>query len=96
MSKSRFEAFSDGIFAFAGTLLVLGIALPAAHYASNRDLSAALIRLWPNVLAYMLSFGVIGIMWQNHHTLFRLVSRLDRRTIFLNLMLLGATAGATG
>lgn len=92
MNKARFEAFSDGVFAFAVTLLILGIALPATHYAADAQLRVALMRLWPNLLAYALSFGVIGIMWQNHHALFRLVERVDRATVFLNLILLGGTA----
>jgi TMEM175 potassium channel family protein len=92
LSKSRFEAFSDGVFAFAITLLVLGFSLPAARLTSNHDLSAALLALWPNLIAYLLSFGVIGIMWQNHHALFRQVERIDRSTIFWNLLLLGGTA----
>ncbi|HEV2616740.1 MAG TPA: TMEM175 family protein [Candidatus Acidoferrales bacterium] len=92
MNKARFEAFSDGVFAFAITLLILGIALPAfRNPPSDRELAYALLRLWPNLLAYILSFAVIGIMWQNHHALFRLVERVDRWTVFLNLMLLGVT-----
>ena len=92
MNKARFEAFSDGVFAFAITLLVLGFVLPDLHGASNRVLTLALLHLWPNLLAYALSFGVIGIMWQNHHALFRLVARVDRTVVFLNLLLLGGTA----
>jgi uncharacterized membrane protein len=92
MNKQRFEGFSDSVFAFAITLLVLGVALPQAHYASNATLSAALAALWPNVLAYILSFAVIGLMWQNHHALFRLVETIDRKTILLNLALLGGVA----
>ena len=92
MNKSRFEAFSDGVFAFAVTLLVLGIVLPGSHLESDRDLTRALLGLWPNVLAYALSFAVIGVMWQNHHALFRLVARVDRMTVFLNLLLLASTA----
>lgn len=92
MNKGRFEAFSDGVFGFAATLLVLGIALPASRAASDRDLLAALLALWPNVVAYALSFAVIGIMWQNHHALFRLIRRVDRKTVFHNLLLLSATA----
>lgn len=92
MNKARFEAFSDGVFAFAITLLILGIALPAFKNPPNdRELTHALLHLWPNFLAYVLSFGVIGIMWQNHHALFRLVERIDRRSVFLNLLLLGVT-----
>ena len=92
MNKARFEAFSDGVFAFAITLLVLGFVLPDLHGATNRTLTFALLRLWPNLLAYALSFGVIGIMWQNHHALFRLVARVDRTVVLMNLLLLGGTA----
>jgi uncharacterized membrane protein len=92
MNKARFEAFSDSVLAFAITLLVLGIALPAfTNPPNDRELTHSLLHLWPNILAYILSFGVIGIMWQNHHALFRLVERIDRRTVFLNLLLLGVT-----
>jgi uncharacterized membrane protein len=92
MNKFRFEAFSDSVFAFAITLLILGIALPQMHYATNHDLTAALTHVWPNLIAYALSFAVIGIMWQNHKALFRLVERIDRRTVFFNLLLLAGTA----
>jgi uncharacterized membrane protein len=94
MNKARFEAFSDGVFAFAITLLVLGIVLPPFKDAapSEGTLAHALLALWPNLLAYGLSFAVIGIMWQNHHALFRLVHTVDRTTVFLNLLLLGVVA----
>lgn len=92
MNKARFEAFSDGVFAFAITLLILGVALPAFKTVpSESELRAALLGLWPNVVAYALSFAVIGIMWQNHHALFRMVERVDRTTVFLNLLLLAGT-----
>jgi uncharacterized membrane protein len=75
MNKARFESFSDGVFAFAITLLILSIVLPPfAHRPSDRELTAALLGLWPNVLA-----------------LFRLIGRIDRMTVFLNLGLLGIT-----
>lgn len=48
--------------------------------------------MWTNLLAYVLSFAVIGIMWQNHHALFRMIESIDRRTIFYNLALLAVTA----
>ncbi len=91
MNKARFEAFSDGVFAFAITLLALGFVLPKLHGPSNRDLATALLGLWPNLIAYALSFSVIGLMWQNHHALFRLVRTVDRKTVFWNLLLLAAT-----
>ncbi len=91
MNKARFEAFSDGVFAFAITLLALGFVLPKLHEPSNRVLASALLGLWPNLIAYALSFSVIGLMWQNHHALFRLVRTVDRKTVFWNLLLLAAT-----
>lgn len=91
MNKGRFEAFSDGVFAFAITLLVLGFTLPVLAHPSEAQLRHALFALWPNLIAYALSFGVIGIMWQNHHALFRLVARIDRKTVALNLLLLSGT-----
>lgn len=91
MSRSRFEAASDGVFAIAITLLVLGLVLPANLHGEKQVVSA-LLSLWPNVVAYALSFAVIGIMWNNHHMLFRSVERLDRNTWLINLVLLGITA----
>lgn len=92
MNKTRFEAFSDGVFAFAITLLILGIGLPEfQHPPTDPELAHSLLALWPKVVAYILSFAVIGIMWQNHHALFRLVHIVDRMTVFLNLALLAVT-----
>lgn len=92
MNRSRFENASDGVFAIAITLLVLGLAVPVLTHASEQVLIARLIALWPNFLAYALSFAVIGIMWNNHQMLFRTVERLDRTTWLINLVLLGITA----
>ena len=91
MNKGRFESFTDGVFAFAITLLILGIALPAMHDPSEHDVQGAILSLWPNFIAFALSFAVIGIMWQNHHALFRFVERIDRKTVGLNLLLLFGT-----
>lgn len=91
MNKIRFEAFSDAVFAFAITLLALGFVLPELHSATNRELTDALLGMWPDLIAYALSFFVIGLMWQNHHALFRYVHDIDRTTVFWNLLLLAAT-----
>jgi uncharacterized membrane protein len=92
MNKARFEAFSDGVFAFAITLLALGLVLPEFKSPPTEvQLTEALLRLWPNLLAFVLSFSVIGIMWQNHHALFRSVERVDRSTVLLNFFLLAVT-----
>jgi uncharacterized membrane protein len=92
LNKTRFEAFSDGVYSIAITLLILAIALPGfPHAPSDPELAFSLIGLWPKLVAYVLSFAVIGIMWQNHHALFRLVRIVDRKTVFLNLALLAVT-----
>ncbi|MGB8798033.1 MAG: TMEM175 family protein [Candidatus Aquilonibacter sp.] len=91
MNKGRFESFTDGVFAFAITLLILGIALPVMHDPSERELRNAVLSLWPNFIAFALSFAVIGIMWQNHHALFRFVARIDRKTVAFNLLMLFGT-----
>ena len=84
MRTSRLEAFSDGVFAIAATLLVLELRVPA----DTTDLSGALLHLWPAYAAYLVSFLTIGIIWVNHHTLLEHCMRLDRRFLYLNLLLL--------
>jgi uncharacterized membrane protein len=83
--SGRVEAFSDGVFAIAITLLVLELRTPQN---AGSHLWRALAQQWPSYLAYVVSFLVIGIMWANHHTVFGYVARVDRTLIFLNLLLL--------
>jgi uncharacterized membrane protein len=80
----RLETFSDGVFAIAITLLILEIVPP--HDPGR--LAHELLQLWPSYLAYAVSFLTIGIMWVNHHDVFRLVGRTDRLFLFLNTVLL--------
>ncbi|WP_158726410.1 TMEM175 family protein [Tomitella fengzijianii] len=82
----RLEAFSDGVIAVAITLLVLDLRVPGADGA--RSLAHALGALWPNYLAYVISFLAIGIIWINHHTLMRRLAGADRSVLALNLVLL--------
>jgi TMEM175 potassium channel family protein len=84
MNKSRVEAFSDGVFAIAITLLVLTIAQPDDY----RDLGHQLASRWPSLAAFVVSFAVIGIMWLNHHSLFTHFERIDRGVFYLNMLLL--------
>jgi uncharacterized membrane protein len=82
-STARFEAFSDGVFAIAATLLILELsAKPGA------DLGNELLHLWPSYLAYVTSFLTIGIIWMNHHYTVSLLGRTDRTFQFLNILLL--------
>jgi uncharacterized membrane protein len=85
----RLEAFSDGVFAIAITLLVLGIRIPSGpELDSTNALLAALASLWPGYLGYALSFVTVGIMWANHHNLFRHVRLVDHGLLVANLALL--------
>jgi uncharacterized membrane protein len=84
MNKSRLEAFSDGVFAIAITLLVLTIAEPSSY----RNLGHQLWDRWPALAAYVVSFLVIGIMWLNHHSIFNNFDRIDRPLVYLNQVLL--------
>jgi uncharacterized membrane protein len=87
---ARIEAFSDGVFAIAITLLILEIKVPGAGTA---NLSGQLIRQWPSYVAFVISFAFIGIMWINHHRLFTHIKRSNNVLLFLNLLLLlGVTA----
>lgn len=66
--------------------------MPQLKVANDKTLAAALLRLWPNLIAYALSLMVVGIMWQNHQALFRMIRQVDRKTVFWNLLLLGGLA----
>ena len=89
----RIEAFSDGVFAIAITLLVLDLRLPEdTTDFTNSELLAALARLGPTYLAFFITFAFIGIMWINHHRLFTHIARADTWLQVLNLaLLLGVT-----
>jgi len=79
---ARIEAFSDGVFAIAITLLILDVKVPPL----NVNLGPALVRQWPTYAAYLISFWFIGIMWVNHHRLFTHIHRADNALLFLNLL----------
>jgi uncharacterized membrane protein len=83
--SGRVEAFSDGVFAVAITLLVLGIKTPTGPGLWHRITSGSTV---DSFAAYAVSFLVIGIMWANHHQVFGFVARVDRVLLFLNLVLL--------
>ena len=82
MDTNRLEAFSDGVFAIAITLLVLEIKVPPPSTA----LGAELLNLWPSYLAYVVSFLVIGAIWINHHAMFKHIVRVDGMLLLLNVL----------
>jgi len=86
---ARLEAFSDGVFAIAITLLVLGIEVP---HTSSTELDRALSDLVPDTFAYFIGFAVIGIFWINHHAFFGEVERHNNRLLWSNLLFLSLVA----
>src|SRR5213594_1309819 len=79
------EAFSDGVFAFAITLLVLNLRDPAT---SSLSLFNGLKQAWPSFFALVTSFVTVLIMWMNHHNMFNYIRKIDRRLMLLNGLLL--------
>jgi uncharacterized membrane protein len=85
----RMEAFSDGVFAIAITLLVININVPPAGGAGEPvDLRAALLGLWPSYVGYVFSFVTIGIYWVNHHYTGKLYVKVDHVFNLANLLFL--------
>ena len=94
LSKSRIEAYSDGVFSIVATLLVLEVRLPrpVQEILKSSDPSAemltAILHSWPHILGYILSFLTITIWWITHHHLFHVIQRLDRTALWLNSIFL--------
>jgi uncharacterized membrane protein len=88
VSSDRQKALADGTFAIVMTLLVLELAVPALHDASNLELTRALAAMWPKFIAYTLSFLVLGVYWLIHHFLFDNITYYDARLAWLNVIFL--------
>jgi uncharacterized membrane protein len=82
---ARLEAFSDGVFAIAITLLVLEITVPLV---ADTDLLRALAEEWPSYLGYVISFLTIGWVWIGHAAITSHMKRADSLFVRLNLLLL--------
>ena len=87
MNRARLEAFSDGVFAVAITLLALNLAVKGPGLG-HPSLAHQLADQWPGYVAYLISFFTIGIIWVNHHAMVSNVVRVTRTLLFLNLVLL--------
>ncbi len=85
MDRARLEAFSDGVFAVAITLLALNLTVAGPGHGRLFNL---LGHAWPVFAAYVVSFFTIGVIWVNHRSLFSGMARVDRIVLFLNLLLL--------
>src|SRR5208282_2815830 len=83
VDRSRLEAFSDGVFAVAITLLALNLTVAGPGHGK---LTHQLWTHWPSFAAYVISFFMIGIIWVNHHVLIRSITVVTRTLLFLNLL----------
>ena len=83
MNKQRLEAFSDGVFAIAITLLILTIKVPDV---SPDALGAALVQQLPQVATYVLSFFVVALYWLAHHRMSHVVKQVDGTFVWLNML----------
>ena len=88
LSKHRIEALSDGIFAFAMTLLVLDLKIPHSSNPSSAALGPTLLALWPKFLSYGMSFVVLGVYWIAQHSYAHFLKRTDRWLLWFNLLFL--------
>ncbi|MEU6215467.1 TMEM175 family protein [Streptomyces sp. NPDC047023] len=82
--KNRLEAFSDGVFAIAITLLVLEIHVPEGE----ESLAHRLAEIWPQYVSFVISFFVIGVMWVNHHRMLHDIRAVDHGLLICNLVVL--------
>jgi uncharacterized membrane protein len=88
-NKTRLEGLADGLFAIVMTLLVLELSVPVITGGSvNSELISKLIELWPKILIYILSFVLLGTVWENHHVMFHYVTRSDGKLAWMNIILL--------
>src|SRR5437868_10048460 len=78
--KNRLEAFADGIFAVAATLLILDISV------NGHPLGQQLLDHWPSYAAYAISFVTIGIIWTNHHLVMHQLAHVDRFFLIASIL----------
>ncbi|MBM3123882.1 MAG: DUF1211 domain-containing protein [Chloroflexi bacterium] len=88
MSKTRLEAFSDGMFAIILTILVLELHVPELESASFEAFRIGMIELAPKFFAFLFSFFIIAIFWVNHHAIIHHVHKVDTKLLWLNMALL--------
>ena len=84
---ARLEAFSDGIFAIAATLLILDVNINGSGSVAHQ-----LVQAWPSYAAYGISFATLGIVWVNHHTVFTQIDKVNRTFLFINVLFLMVVA----
>jgi uncharacterized membrane protein len=85
-THDRLCAVSDGVYAFALTLLVLDLKVPEVAGITNPQLTTDLLQQLPNFFAYIISFSVVAFFWMNHHRIFQSVTSCDARALVLNFV----------
>jgi uncharacterized membrane protein len=86
MHSGRLEALGDGIFSVAMTILVIELKLPSVKGNNWNDLLNALHQTWTEMLCYLISFIVLGIMWFGHRMMFEYITKTNRYFIFLGVL----------
>lgn len=84
----RLVAYSDALFGFAATLLVLGLRIPTTQELAGTSLPAFLAGLWPAYLSFFLSFLIITAVWSNHHLMFHYIKKADHSLVLFNSLLM--------
>jgi len=85
LSPARVAALCDGVFSIAMTILVLNITVPTPAKVPPAELSAALRHLTPQVLAYVISFLNLGVLWIGQHNQYHFITRADRWFLWINI-----------
>ena len=80
------NALSDGVYAFALTLLVLDLKAPEVPGVANRELTADLLQQVPNFIAYIIGFLIVAFFWIIHHRILQSVTKCDQRGLMLNFL----------
>jgi len=88
LSFERVVFFSDAVFAIVITLLVLELKIPHLSEHSEAALRQGLVELFPRVIGFVVSFLIIGLMWIEHHRIFRYIEDYDGGLLWRNLLLL--------
>lgn len=90
LGKQRIEGLSEGIFAFAMTLLVIDVKIPKVPDAAMTPgfLPRLLVGLWPKFLTFAMSFVILGLFWIAHHGYSHFLKRTDRFHLWINLLFL--------
>lgn len=88
LSFERVVFFSDAVFAIVITLLVLEIKLPHLDEHSNAGLNHALLLILPKIIGFVISFVIVGLMWVEHHRIFRYINSYDLGLLWRNLVML--------